>query len=192
MRIAYHVMSSPVGLLFIAQSERGLRYLEFMDRKSIKRMIAKHADALPDAAWEPSLLELKNTVDQLEAYFCGALERFDLRLDPVGTDFQRLVWKALLQIPFGVTRTYGDVAKAIRQPRSARAVGLANNQNPIAIIVPCHRVIGAKGSLTGYGGGIQRKRWLLQHEAKFAKMAAQNADLLTASAGPPGRRRELR
>ena len=185
-------MSSPVGLLFIAQSERGLKYLEFMDRKSIKRMISNHAGALPGATWEPSLLELKPTVDRLEAYFCGALERFDLKLDPIGTDFQRTVWKALLQIPFGETRAYGDIARAIRQPKSARAVGLANNLNPIAIVVPCHRVIGADGSLTGYGGGIQRKRWLLQHEAKFVKMAGQNADLLTTAAGQPGRRREMR
>jgi methylated-DNA-[protein]-cysteine S-methyltransferase len=185
-------MSSPIGLLFIARTERGLRYLEFMDRKSIKRMIARHAAELPDATWEPSLLELKPVVDQLEAYFCGAMTRFEVPLDVVGSDFQRLVWKELLQIPYAETRTYGEIAKAIGQPRSARAVGLANNQNPIAVVVPCHRVIGANGSLTGYGGGLTRKKWLLQHEARFAKLGSDQVDLFTAVAGRSGGRKEPR
>jgi methylated-DNA-[protein]-cysteine S-methyltransferase len=190
VRLAYHVMSSPIGLLFLARSERGLKYLEYMDRRSIKRMIARHADALPDATWEPSLLELKPVVDQLEAYFCGALAEFRALLDPDGTDFQRAVWKALLQIPFGETRAYGAIARAIRQPRAARAVGFANNRNPIAILVPCHRVIGANGSLTGYGGGMQRKRWLLQHEARFARLVGTGGDALAAAAGRSGSRRD--
>jgi methylated-DNA-[protein]-cysteine S-methyltransferase len=191
VRLAYHVMSSPIGLLFLARSERGLKYLEYMDRRSIKRMIARHAESLPGATWEPSLLELKPVVDQLEAYFCGGITRFDLRLDASGTDFQRAVWKALLQIPYAETRTYGEIARLLRQPKAARAVGLANHQNPIAIVVPCHRVIGANGSLTGYGGGTQRKRWLLQHEARFAKLAA-GGDVLTSMAGPTGIRRGAR
>jgi len=185
-------MSSPLGLLFVARSERGLWCLEFMDRKSIKRMIERHAAGAPDATWKPSLLELKPVVDQLEAYFCGALSAFDLPLDPVGTDFQRTVWKALIAIPYAETRTYGEIARAIRQPRSARAVGLANNQNPIAIIVPCHRVIGADGSLTGYGGGIQRKRWLLQHEARFGKSIGKTGDLFLVAGGRTGSRRDPR
>jgi methylated-DNA-[protein]-cysteine S-methyltransferase len=188
VRIAYHVMSSPIGLLFLARSEQGLRHLEFMDRKSIKRMIARHAATAPDATWTPSLLELKTVVDQLDAYFCGALTEFQLPLDAVGTDFQHTVWKELAKIPFAQTRSYGEVARAIGQPRSARAVGLANNQNPIAIVVPCHRVIGADGSLTGYGGGVQRKRWLLQHEARFSKLAPESGDLFTAGIGRVGRR----
>jgi len=170
MRIAYHVMSAPppLGLLFLAGTERGLRYTEFMDRKSIKRMIARHADENPGATWEASLLTLKQVVDQFEAYFCGALATFELPLDPVGSEFQLAVWNALRTIPFGQTRTYGEIARAIGMPKAARAVGLANHDNPIAIIVPCHRVIGADGSLTGYGGGLPRKRWLLRHEARFA------------------------
>jgi methylated-DNA-[protein]-cysteine S-methyltransferase len=167
MRIAYHVMSSPLGLLFLAQSERGLRHLDYMDRKSIKRMIAGHGGAASGDVWEASLLSLKPVVDQLEGYFCGALTQFDLKLELEGKEFQKNVWKALLRIPYGETRTYGEIAKAIDQPRAARAVGLANNQNPVAIVVPCHRVIGANGSMTGYGGGVQRKKWLLQHEARF-------------------------
>jgi methylated-DNA-[protein]-cysteine S-methyltransferase len=187
VRIAYHVMSSPIGLLFLAGSPRGLRYVEYMDRRSIKRMIARHADDTPEATWEPSLLELKPVVDQLESYFCGTITSFELRLDAPGTDFQRAVWKALLQIPYGETRSYGEIARVIRQPRSARAVGLANNQNPLAIVVPCHRVVGAKGSLTGYGGGVARKRWLLQHEARFLKLES-GGELVGATGAPAPRR----
>ena len=175
VRLAYHVMSSPLGLLFLARSERGLRYLEFMDRRSLKRTIAAHESTDPGAAWEPSLLELKPVVDQLESYFSGMLTRFDFPLDPDGTAFQHAVWRALLGIPYAETRSYGEVARVIGQPRAARAVGLANNQNPIAIVVPCHRVVGAGGSLVGYGGGMHRKKWLLDHEARFARLEAREA-----------------
>lgn len=164
MRIAFHVMSSPLGLLFVARSSRGLRYLEFMDRRSLKRTIAGHESTEPDATWEPSLLELKPAIDQLESFFSGMLKKFSLPLDPDGTEFQHAVWHTLLEIPYAETRSYGEVARAIGQPRAARAVGLANNQNPVSIIVPCHRVIGANGSLTGYAGGLPRKEHLLQHE----------------------------
>ncbi len=192
MRFAYHVMSSPVGLLFLARSEQGLRYVEFMDRKSIKRMIAGHAEHTPDASWEPSLLELKPVVEQLEGYFCGALDRFDLPLDPVGSPFQLEVWKGLLQIPYGETRTYGQIAKSIGQPRAARAVGLANNQNPIAIAVPCHRVIGANGTLTGYGGGLPRKKLLLALEQRFKGKVEGGGDLFTIASSRSGAKRENR
>jgi methylated-DNA-[protein]-cysteine S-methyltransferase len=171
-------MSSPLGLLFVAHSPSGLRYLEFMDRRSLKRTIAGHESTAPDATWEPSLLELKRVVDQLEGYFSGMLKEFSLPLDPDGTEFQHAVWRTLLDIPYAETRSYGDIARQIGQPKAARAVGLANNQNPIAIIVPCHRVIGAGGSLVGYGGGMHRKKWLLDHEARFAKLDAR------ASGGP--------
>ena len=180
MRLAYHVMSSPVGLLFVARTERGLRYLDFMERKSLKRMIAMHEPDVPDALWEPSLLGLKSYVDQLEQYFSGDRMRFTLPLDPVGTQFQMDVWNVLAEIPYGETRTYIDIARAIGQPRGSRAVGLANNQNPLSIVVPCHRVIGAHGDLVGYGGGLQRKRWLLDHEARFAKPVGRTVDLFMA------------
>ncbi len=189
MRIHYHVMSAPapLGLLFLALGEHGLRYLKFMERKSLKRVIASLAPAEPGAEWLPSLLELKPVVDQLEAYFCGTLTEFGLRLDPRGSDFQRAVWNELARIPFAHTRTYGDIAKAIGQPRAARGVGLANHQNPLAIVVPCHRVIGADGSLTGYGGGLPRKRWLLEHERRFAALTARSEPMLVASARPAPR-----
>jgi methylated-DNA-[protein]-cysteine S-methyltransferase len=188
VRLAYHVMSAPppLGLLFLARTERGLRYTEFMDRKSIRRMIQRHEADCPDAKWEASLLELKAVVDQFESYFCGTLTEFDLALDPVGTEFQQAVWNQLRQIPYARTRTYGQIAKAIGQPKAARAVGLANHDNPIAIIVPCHRVIGADGGLVGYGGGVPRKRWLLQHEARFGLMEDQ-LDLRPAMMGPAPR-----
>jgi methylated-DNA-[protein]-cysteine S-methyltransferase len=164
---------APLGLLFLARGERGLRHLLFMDRRSLKRVIAGLAPAEPDAEWRPSLLDLKPVVDQLDAYFSGTLRRFDVPLDPVGTGFQLAVWHELARIPFATTRSYGEVAQAVGQPRSARAVGLANHQNPIAIVVPCHRVVGADGSLTGYGGGLPRKRWLLEHERRFAALDAR-------------------
>jgi methylated-DNA-[protein]-cysteine S-methyltransferase len=189
VRIAYHMMSSPVGLLFLARSERGLRYLQYMDRKSLKRMIALHAADAPEATWEPSLLELKGVVDQLETYFNGLLRAFEGPLDLVGSEFQLKVWSALRAIPFGETRTYGEIAKSIRQPKATRAVGLANNQNPIAIVVPCHRVIGANGTLTGYGGGLPRKKWLLQHESSHVAIEQRRTGDLFAVAGrEPARR----
>jgi len=187
VRIAYHMTASPVGLLFLARSEKGLRYLEFMDRRSIKRTIAAHESDTPGAKWEPSLLDLKETVDQLEAFFNGMLREFELPLDLVGSEFQRRVWKALTTIPYGETRTYGQVGKMIGQPKASRAVGLANNQNPIAIIVPCHRVIGADGSLTGYGGGLPKKRWLLDHESRHNLRAATAQELFAGTAQREGR-----
>jgi len=182
MRIAYHVMSAPgpLGLLFLAGTENGLRYLEFLDKRSIKRAIESHRDANPDATWEASLVSLKPYVDQLEGYFCGASTRFDLPLDPIGPEFALRVWKELDRIPYGETRSYGQIAKAIGMPGASRAVGLANNHNPIAIITPCHRVIGADGSLTGYGGGLPRKRWLLAHEAHFGALRGETLDLFAA------------
>ncbi len=178
MRILYHVMSAPppLGLLFLAASERGLRYVEFMDRRSLKRTIALHAADDPDAAWEPSVRELRPIAEQLDRYFCGTQKSFHLPLDPVGTEHQHKVWAALGAIPYGETRSYGEVAKAIGEPRSARAVGLAANQNPLVIVVPCHRVIGADGRLVGYNGGIPRKKALLALEARFRGLQDVDGD----------------
>src|SRR5512142_2554071 len=106
-------MSSPVGLLFLARSPQGLRFVEFLDRRSLKRTFALHAEAVPDAQWVPSLLELKPVVDQLDAYFCGTSHAFDLPLDVQGSDFQLKVWRALCAIPYGQTRSYGQIAKTV-------------------------------------------------------------------------------
>ena len=114
---------------------------------------------------------LAATAAQLAEYFTGRRRDFDLPLAPRGTGFQEIVWRALTAIPFGATRSYGEIARAIGRPAASRAVGAANGRNPIAIIVPCHRVIGASGELTGYGGGLPAKRWLLAHEARFTPAA---------------------
>jgi len=107
---------------------------------------------------------LREARQQLQAYFAGRLKSFDLPLAPNGTEFQRRVWSALTKIPFGTTISYADLARRVSNAAAVRAVGAANGRNPIPIIVPCHRVIGSDGSLTGFGGGLSRKRWLLQHE----------------------------
>jgi methylated-DNA-[protein]-cysteine S-methyltransferase len=107
---------------------------------------------------------LPETIRQLDEYFAGRRRAFDLPLRMHGTEFQKRVWNVLKEIPYGVTWSYGELAKRIDKPSASRAVGLANGRNPISILVPCHRVIGADGSLTGYGGGLERKQWLLAHE----------------------------
>jgi methylated-DNA-[protein]-cysteine S-methyltransferase len=116
--------------------------------------------------WQADDDAFRDVVEQVEAYFAGERTKFDVELDMVGTAFQRRVWAALLTIPYGETRSYGEIARQIGSPGAFRAVGLANGHNPIGIIVPCHRVIGSNGSLTGYGGGLDRKRPLLELEKK--------------------------
>lgn len=151
----YAHIASPIGrLLLTADGDRlcGL----FMEGS---RDHPRTLDGLSsDPAW------FRPALAQLEAYFAGELRTFDLPLRPVGTAFQHDVWRALRTIPFGQTRTYGELAEAIGRPTAVRAVGAANGQNPIPIVIPCHRVVGAHGSLTGYGGGLWRKDWLLRHE----------------------------
>jgi methylated-DNA-[protein]-cysteine S-methyltransferase len=147
-------MDSPVGLLTLAGKNGRLRHL---------RMVDQTYEPSRDG-WETDGAAFADAVEQLEAYFAGQRTDFDLRLDLVGTEFQRRVWAALLTIPYGETRSYGEIARQIGSPGAFRAVGLANGHNPIGIIVPCHRVIGSNGSLTGYGGGLTRKRALLDME----------------------------
>lgn len=178
MRILYHVMSAPapLGLLFLAATERGLRYVEFMDRRSLKRTIAAHAADNPGATWEPSVRELRPLAEQIDQFFCGTRKSFQVPLDPAGSEHQLKVWRALAEIPYGETRSYGEIAKAIGEPKAARAVGLASNQNPLVIVVPCHRVIGADGKLTGYAGGLPRKKALLAMEARFRGLQDVDGD----------------
>jgi methylated-DNA-[protein]-cysteine S-methyltransferase len=148
-------VDSPVGPLTLAGRDGRLRHLRMVDQT----YEPSHN------GWEDDDSAFDDAAAQLAAYFAGDLLDFDLELDLVGTDFQRRVWAALLTIPYGETRTYGEIAREIGAPVGAsRAVGLANGHNPIGIIVPCHRVIGANGSLTGYGGGLDRKKQLLDME----------------------------
>jgi methylated-DNA-[protein]-cysteine S-methyltransferase len=121
-----------------------------------------------DPAWERDPAALAEPARQLAEYFAGERTEFELELAPAGTAFQQRVWALLLEIPYGETTTYGALADELGNPRTVRAVGLANGRNPISIVVPCHRVIGADGSLVGYGGGLERKRALLAHEAEVA------------------------
>lgn len=152
--ICYRTIDSPIGLLTLAGRDGVLTNLRMVDQTYEPSR----------NGWTPNPKAFNNAVDQLDAYFAGELTDFELKLDLQGTAFQRRVWQALLTIPFGDTRSYGEIAAQIGAPGAARAVGLANGHNPIAIIVPCHRVIGASGSLTGYGGGLDRKRSLLALE----------------------------
>lgn len=149
----YHCeTASPVGTLTLLATDRGLSGL-FME---------SHFPAPGD--WQRDKSYFDEIRRQLDAYFSGKLRDFDLPLDLQGTPFQVKVWKALLTIPFGETVSYGEQARRIGQPNASRAVGLANGRNPVSIIVPCHRVIGKNGTLTGYGGGLERKRFLLDLE----------------------------
>ena len=152
--VRYRTMDSPVGPLTLAGVHGRVRHL---------RMVDQTYEPSRDG-WEADDSAFDDAVAQLQAYFAGELTDFDLDLDLIGTDFQRRVWEALLTIPYGETRSYGVIAAQLGSPGASRAVGLANGHNPIGIIVPCHRVIGANGSLTGYGGGLSKKRQLLDME----------------------------
>jgi methylated-DNA-[protein]-cysteine S-methyltransferase len=131
-----------------------------------------------DWVMDPSAAPLPEASRQLREYFAAQRRHFDLPLLLHGTDFQRRVWQQLTEIPFGETLSYGQLAQRIDNPNACRAVGLANGRNPIAIIVPCHRVIGADGSLTGFGGGLARKQWLLAHESLLANQSRPGTQAL--------------
>jgi methylated-DNA-[protein]-cysteine S-methyltransferase len=150
-------MESPVGPLLLAASEIGLRLVSFES--------SKHA-APPRPEWKQNKSQFAEVIRQLQAYFHGELKKFDLPLTLEGTEFQLRVWNALREIPYGETISYSQLAERIGNPKAVRAVGLANGSNPIPIIVPCHRVIGSNGSLTGFGGGLPTKRILLELESK--------------------------
>jgi methylated-DNA-[protein]-cysteine S-methyltransferase len=149
----YSICASPIGDVLLTGEGGTLTGVDFLDR------VADPVCQCDDGAFG----EAK---DQLRAYFGGELTEFSLELAIRGTPFQQRVWAALRAIPYGTTTSYGRLAAALGDPRATRAVGLANGRNPISIIIPCHRVIGAHGSLTGYGGGMERKQWLLALEGR--------------------------
>lgn len=142
-------IKTPLGIAKIVGDKEGISEISVLDEGDISKSIPK---------------ELKETVAQLKDYFSGKRNDFDLKLNPKGTDFQQKVWKELLNIPFGKTMSYLDIAKKLGDPKVIRAAASANGKNPLWIVVPCHRVIGTDGSLTGYAGGLWRKKWLLEHE----------------------------
>jgi methylated-DNA-[protein]-cysteine S-methyltransferase len=149
-------VESPIGELTLASDGEALTGLYMTDQR--------HRPELPHAEGDDDAV-LAAAREQLAEYFAGERREFDLPLKPAGTPFQRAVWEALREIPYGETAGYGELANRLGRPGAARAVGLANGRNPIAIVVPCHRVIGAAGALTGYGGGLERKRYLLELES---------------------------
>lgn len=182
--IRYSQVDSPVGQL-ILKSEGDVLTGIYMSGAYIDTPIHIPAD-LHRWVLDPAAAPLRETARQLEEYFKGERREFDLPLRLDGTEFQRRAWRNLLEIPYGKTRSYGEQAERIGNPKASRAVGLANGRNPIPIVVPCHRVIGANGSLTGFGGGIARKRWLLAHERRYlgdrAPAVGQSLELLAQAA----------
>lgn len=149
---------SEIGLLEIVGTEESIRKVNFVEAE-----VGNEEMGQPDL---PPVISA--CLAQFEAYFRGDRREFSLKLEPAGTDFQKAVWGQLLTIPYGQTVSYLDIARQVSNEKAVRAVGAANGQNPIAIIVPCHRVVGSNGQLTGYGGGLWRKAWLLNHEKKFS------------------------
>jgi methylated-DNA-[protein]-cysteine S-methyltransferase len=164
----FTTIESPIGEITITSRDSVLTGVHMHEQR--------HRPSLPpgcrrdDAALTP-------VVAQLNSYFAGHLTDFDMPMAMAGTEFQRRVWSALCEIPYGETISYGELARWVGNPKASRAVGLANGRNPIAIVVPCHRVIGADGSLTGYGGGLDRKVWLLEHEAAHRPGGQAKLDL---------------
>ena len=163
--IAWSEMESPIGPLTLAMTPRGICYIEFGagERTQIELRVWTHR-RFRSVRLERSDRELEHAVKQLTEYFDGRRRRFDLPVDLYGTPFQLRVWRELQSIPYGEVRSYKELARAIGAPKAVRAVGGANNKNPVPILVPCHRVIGSNGSLVGYGGGLSIKEYLLKLE----------------------------
>lgn len=153
--LAYTLVPSPIGELLLAGDGDALHLIGFPSGSRAKR---------PDPAWRQDAAPFAEAARQLDAYFAGELRTFDLPLHFGGTDFQNTVWRALMEIPHGTTTTYAELAARIGRPTATRAVGAANGANPLPIVAPCHRVIGADGSLTGFGGGLPTKLFLLRLE----------------------------
>lgn len=147
-------IETPIGYLEINTDNHYLLSISFAEIKN------QTSENIPDI--------LRSTVSQLEEFFKGNLKEFDINIRPEGTEFQNNVWNEIKTIPYGVTQSYLDIALKTGSKNNTRAVGLANGKNPIPIIIPCHRVIGTNGKLTGYAGGLERKKWLLQHELKYS------------------------
>ena len=162
MDSSYHDFDTPIGVLRLVGDDDHLVRVDLPNTAALD----------PDPAWRPARgglpAALRRAKRQLREYFDGGRRAFDLPLDPAGTDFQRRVWQQLGRIPYGETLSYGALARRLRRPGAARAVGAANGRNPLAVVVPCHRVIGADGALTGYGGGLPVKQALLALERRVA------------------------
>ncbi|MEO5559131.1 MAG: methylated-DNA--[protein]-cysteine S-methyltransferase [Dokdonella sp.] len=159
----YDYIDTPIGPLLLAADEYGLRHIDFPGADQSER-IQSH--------WRRDRRFLGAAIEQLDAYFAGRLHDFDVALAARGTGFRKTVWDELVRIPYGETISYGELARRIGTPAASRAVGGANGANPLPVIVPCHRVIGSSGKLTGFGGGLPIKQWLLDHERRHAPQPA--------------------
>jgi methylated-DNA-[protein]-cysteine S-methyltransferase len=159
----YDYCETPIGPLLLAADAEGLAHVGLPH--------ARHP-VQPPPEWTRNAARLAAASRQFAAYFAGDLHAFELPLHAHGTPFQQAVWRGLTTIPYATTISYGELARRIRRPHAVRAVGAANGANPLAIIVPCHRVIGSNGTLTGYGGGLPAKQWLLDHERRHAPATA--------------------
>nr|WP_090890519.1 methylated-DNA--[protein]-cysteine S-methyltransferase [Evansella caseinilytica] len=170
--IHYAEMNSPIGTLTIGKSGKGICFIEFGSladtRANIEAWLKRR---LMNVDFQKNEQELKPALQQLQQYFQGERAAFDLPLDLIGTKFQTLVWNKIREIPYGQTKSYKNIAMEIGAPKAVRAIGGANNQNPIPIIIPCHRVIGSNGSMVGYGGGLDKKEYLLRLEGAIQKIS---------------------
>jgi len=150
----FKTMDSPIGVLMLGSDEWQLKSISF------DAVYLENESSIPEV--------LIAAQKQLEEYFAGSRQIFDLSIDPEGTEFQKSVWEKVAGASFGTTKSYVEIAREVKSENSSRAVGMANGQNPLPIIIPCHRIIGHNGKLTGYAGGLERKKWLLLHEQQYA------------------------
>lgn len=164
-------IETPLGEMIAGATRDGICLLEFSDRKSLSSEYQEITELLESTIESGSNRHIRRLKKQLKEYFSGKRKEFSVQLLTPGTIFQQAVWKDLIKIPYGATISYQEQAEAMNNPDGARAVASANASNRIAILIPCHRVIGSDGNLVGYGGGLQRKKWLLDHEKKFSGQA---------------------
>lgn len=171
-----HRFTTPLGPMFVCASEQGVCLIEFVSRRMLEREFGDLQRLLKARILPGENAHTRQAVKELDEYFRGERQRFELALHMPGTAFQQSVWQALLDIPFGTTSSYAAQARRLGRPEAIRAIAAANGHNRISIVVPCHRVIGSDGSLLGYGGGLARKQWLLEHEARVLKPADTAAE----------------
>lgn len=176
MKITYDVTGSPVGDLFLAETDGEPIAVLFMKRGRSKRHVEWLQKAYPEAALHKA--PCVETRRMLEGYFAGESCRYPFPRSLRGTDFELSVWKEISKIPFGVTKTYGEIARILGRDNGSRAVGGATGRNPVSILIPCHRVVGSRGNLTGYGGGLENKIWLLRHEGVLMRLEPARGESL--------------
>lgn len=170
--------TSPIGVMHIGASDNSLLYIEYDDSPHCQKKVQSVAKALSATIHNESSTYHQEIISQLDEYFTGKRKEFSLQLHTIGSDFQRFVWQSLQTIPYGMTTTYKEQSLAMNNPLAIRAIASTNAKNCINIVIPCHRVVGTNGSLTGYSGGIWRKRWLLDFERQHAPSIQQQLHLL--------------